>query len=99
MPMSIYFITRHTGALAWAKQKHLQYDVHLEHLSDLSLLKTGDLVIGTLPINIVYELNVQGVRYIHLSLQIPAELRGVELNAQQLEEYQVQRKPFFPNQE
>ncbi|MFZ2560458.1 MAG: CRISPR-associated protein Csx16 [Candidatus Nanoperiomorbaceae bacterium] len=101
--MTVYFITRHAGALAWAEQKKLHYDVHCEHLVDLELLKAGDIIIGTLPINMVYLLNVRGVRYIHLSLQIPPELRGVELNVEQLqacqatlEEYQVQFIPFQP---
>ena len=100
--MTVYFVTRHAGALAWAAQNQLHFDCHLEHLKDITLLKNGDVVIGTLPINIVYALNFKGIRYIHLALQIPAELRGQELSAEQLiqcqamlQEYTVTQKPFL----
>ncbi|ART83436.1 CRISPR-associated protein Csx16 [Oceanisphaera profunda] len=83
--MITYFITRHPGALQWAKQKKLHYDVHVEHLLSLSLLNKGDTVVGTLPINLVYQINQKGVIYVHLSLEIPPALRGVELTAEQLD--------------
>lgn len=82
--MTTYFITRHIGALQWATAQGVAFDVHLTHLSGLDMLMVGDVVIGTLPINIVCQLNDLGVRYIHLSLEIPPELRGVELDAAQL---------------
>lgn len=82
--MTTYFITRHLGALDWAKQNGVDFDVHLTHLNDDMPLKVGDVIIGTLPINIVAKINQLGVRYIHLSLEIPAGLRGVELNYEQL---------------
>lgn len=37
--MTTYFITRHSGALAWAKAKGVEYDMHLEHLQDFDTLK------------------------------------------------------------
>lgn len=82
--MTTYFITRHDGALDWAKATGVAFDVHLTHLSDDTVLNAGDMVIGTLPINIVYKINQMGVRYLHLSLEIPADLRGVELSHEQL---------------
>lgn len=82
--MTTYFVTRHQGAIDWAKVSNVQFDVHLTHLSDDIVLKSGDTVIGTLPINIVYDINQLGVRYLHLSLDMPAHWRGLELNAEQL---------------
>ncbi len=93
--MITYFVTRHTGALAWAKQNQLQFDVHLEHLHGVDDLHLGDVVIGTLPINIVHQLNQRGVSYVHLSLQIPAHLRGVELTVEQLNECQATLQKFW----
>lgn len=87
--MSVYFITRHAGALAWAKAKGVHFDVHLTHLGDIQDLQAGNVVIGSLPINIVYLLGVQGVKYVHLSLHIPEYLRGVELTHEQLDECQA----------
>lgn len=99
--MTIYFVTRHPGTLQWAQQNHLKFDIHLEHLTDLNSLQAQDIVIGILPINMVYQLNCRGVRYIHLSLQMPAQLRGMELDPQQLnachatlEEFVVQKGTF-----
>lgn len=82
--MTTYFITRHHGALDWAKATNIDFDIHLTHLSDDILLNAGDIIIGTLPINIVYKINQMGVRYLHLSIEIPADLRGVELSHEQL---------------
>lgn len=92
--MTTYFITRHTGALAWAKLHDVAFDVHLEHLSDLDSLQTGDVVIGTLPINMVAKLNERGVHYVHLSLDIPPAWRGRELSADELRECQASLQEF-----
>ncbi len=99
--MTTYFITRHPGALQWAAQNQLHYDVHAEHLLCFSDIKEGDTVVGTLPINMVYQLNQKNVSYVHLSLQIPPSLRGIELTAEQLngckaslEKFEVKQLPF-----
>lgn len=97
--MTTYFITRHPGALAWAESIGLNYDQHIEHLIIPQNLNASDIVIGTLPINMVCALNQKEVRYIHLSLDIPPNLRGKELDLEQLkacnatlEEYYVVKK-------
>ena len=95
--MTTYFITRHPGAIEWAKQNLLHYDVHAAHLLDLSLLQSGDTVVGTLPINLVNQLNQSGVGYIHLSLEIPPSLRGVELTAEQLRSCNASLEKFEVN--
>ena len=93
--MTTYFITRHLGALAWAKQQGVHYDVHLQHLFSLNKLQAGDRVIGTLPINMVFKLNQLGVSYVHLSLNIPPHLRGIELSAEQLNECEALLEEFL----
>jgi CRISPR-associated protein Csx16 len=99
--MTTYFITRHLGALEWAKLNEVHFDIHLTHLADLSMFNSGDIVIGILPMHMVAELNLKGVRYVHLSLNIPVYLRGQELTAfellkceAKLEVYEVVRQPF-----
>lgn len=92
--MATYFITRHPGAVQWAMQQQLDYDVHLEHLDHSIDLQANDIVIGTLPINMVYLLNQKGVRYIHLSLDIPQHLRGVELDVTQLKQCKATLEEF-----
>lgn len=97
-----YFITRHIGALEWAAHTGFAFDVHQAHLDDIERYQYGDIVAGTLPINLVADLLQQGVIYLHLSLIIPPQLRGVELSAQQLfecearlEEFTVMRTFFY----
>lgn len=92
--MTIFFVTRHLGALAWAKKQGINYDVNLEHMGTIDHLKPNDIVIGTLPIHLVYALNQKKVRYVHLSLQIPAHLRGQELTVEQLDECQASLQEF-----
>lgn len=96
--MTTYFVTRHCGAVQWANTHGITFDVHLEHLHSIDTLCSGDVIIGTLPINIISQVNEMGVRYVHLSLHIPPHLRGIELNAEQLnacdatlEEFHVSR--------
>jgi CRISPR-associated protein Csx16 len=84
--MTRYFVTRHTGALAWAKQHGYTFDVHVSHLEPTHAFVAGDVVAGTLPVNIVADLCAQGVVYLNLSLQLPVALRGQELTAEQLQQ-------------
>ncbi len=98
--MTIYLVSRHQGAVDWMTHMGYAYDKHLTHLQDYSALAAGDTIVGSLPINIVADLNALGVTYQHLSLYIPENLRGVELSAEQLsalnakiETYQVTRLP------
>lgn len=85
--MTTYFITRHQGAIDWVRDNQVHFDVHLTHLLSLDKLKSGDTVIGTLPIHIIADINAIGVHYVHLSFNVPAHLRGVELSVEQLTKY------------
>lgn len=96
--MSIYLVSRHRGAVEWMQHMGHHYDQHLTHLDSYDNLCAEDVVVGSLPINIVADLAECGVSYRHLSLSIPEHLRGIELTAKQLssfdaklEEYAVRR--------
>ncbi|WPL17218.1 putative CRISPR-associated protein, family [Thiorhodovibrio winogradskyi] len=72
-------------------------DAFITHL-DPEIVQPGDLVAGSLPVNLAAEVCERGGRYLNLSLQLPANLRGVELSVEQmracgacLEEYRVIR--------
>ncbi|MBI5136853.1 MAG: CRISPR-associated protein Csx16 [Nitrospirae bacterium] len=93
--MTTYFVTRHAGARAWAEQAGVTVDQVVEHL-DVGAIGRGDVVIGTLPVNLVARVCGQGGRYLHLSMDVPPELRGKELTADDMrrlgarvEEYRV----------
>jgi CRISPR-associated protein Csx16 len=96
--MTTYFVTRHPGARDWAAEEGLAVERVLAHL-DPSLIVPGDQVIGSLPVNLAAEVCARGGRYLHLSLDLPPELRGRELSAEQMracgarvEDYQVSRR-------
>lgn len=87
--MTTYFISRHQGAIDWIQQQGIIIDVWQTHFETNSV-KAGDTVIGTLPINLVNQVNKQGGRYLHLKLALPAEKRGMELSAEDMQECHAQ---------
>ena len=82
--MTTLFVSRHAGALQWAQHQGIHVDQQLQHLQTQTIEK-GDTVIGTLPINLVAEVNQRGGRYLHLSLDVPQALRGQELSADDMQ--------------
>lgn len=95
--MPTYFITRHPGAIAWAKLQGISVDRQIAHL-DIGLIQSGDTVIGSLPVNLAAQVCDKGAAYIHLSLIVPEQWRGKELSAAQmaecgarLEKYQLKK--------
>ena len=82
--MTTYFISRHPGAIEWAARQHMQVDQRLAHL-DPAIVKAGDTVIGSLPVNLAAKVCAAGAVYRHLSLDLPAEMRGKELTADDME--------------
>jgi CRISPR-associated protein Csx16 len=100
--MTIYFISRHPGARDWAAQEGIAVDQVIDHL-DPAIIQLGDTLIGTLPVNLAAAVCERGGRYLHLSLDLPAALRGRELSAEQMheygariEEYRIQRADARP---
>jgi CRISPR-associated protein Csx16 len=98
--MTIYFVSRHPGARAWAADEGIHVDRQVAHL-DLAQVAPGDTVIGSLPVNLAASVCRRQARYLHLSLELPAELRGRELDAGQmracgarLEAYHIEQLPL-----
>ena len=83
--MTAYFVTRHSGACDWAVRQGLDAQ-QLEHL-DPTQIGEGDVVMGTLPVHIVAEIQSQGARYMHLELTIPPEHRGQPLSAEDMDRF------------
>jgi len=91
--MTIWLVTRHPGAIEWAMRHAIQWDKHVTHL-DPCEIAAGDIVIGSLPINLTAEICKRGARYLNLSLDLPAHLRGRELSADELESCQAKLEEF-----
>ncbi len=77
--LSIWFVSRHPGAIAWVKSQPISVDKFCEHL-DTSMIQSGDTVIGNLPVPMGAEIIAKGARYIYLSISVPSKLRGQELS-------------------
>ncbi|BCU08391.1 CRISPR-associated protein Csx16 [Allochromatium tepidum] len=95
--MATYFVSRHPGAHDWAAEEGFAVEAVIVHL-DPALIQPGDRVIGSLPVNLAAEVCARGARYLHLSLDLPPELRGRELSTEQMracgariEEYRITR--------
>lgn len=84
--MTTYFISRHAGAVDWAEAQGFHVDQRLAHF-DVTVIQPNDRVIGTLPINLVADVNARGGHYFHLTLELPAEARGKELSAEDMQRY------------
>jgi CRISPR-associated protein Csx16 len=82
-PSKTYFVTRHPGARAWAAEEGIPVDEVVDHLG-VETIRPGDVVIGSLPVNLAAEVCRRGGRYLHLSVDLTPELRGVELSAGQM---------------
>ena len=82
--VSAYFVTRHAGAMEWARRRGIEVTV-LDHL-DPRTIRRGDIVSGTLPAQIAAEINGRGARYVHLIIDLPGSERGRDLSADDMEE-------------
>ena len=92
--MSVLFVSRHKGALAWLAEQGLNVDRTLLHL-DVSEVQAGDTVIGTLPVHIAAAVCSRGGRFFHLSLDLPPEARGRELAASELQTFGAKLEEFL----
>jgi CRISPR-associated protein Csx16 len=82
--MTTLLITRHPGAIEWATRRGLPIHRQVHHL-DPETIRPGDVVIGTLPLNLAAEVCARGAKFHSLTLDLPAHLRGQELSAEELE--------------
>ena len=88
-----WFVTRHPGARAWAERQGFPIDHQTAHLQ-VEDVQSGDTVIGTLPVHLAAAVCERGARYLHLALDVPPELRGRELTADELEQCKARLEPL-----
>jgi len=96
--MSIWFVSRHSGAVKWAQAQGIVVDHWVPHLF-VNEIKSGDTVIGTLPVNMASEVCALGASYMNLSLDLPPSWRGKELTADELVEAGARLEEFMVIQE
>jgi CRISPR-associated protein Csx16 len=91
--MTTLFVTRHAGAVEWARRHQFGVAQVVPHLA-LTQVQAGDTVIGTLPVNLAAQVCAKGAAYWHLSLTLTAEERGLELSADDMERLGAQVQLF-----
>lgn len=91
--MTTWFVSRHPGALQWMQQNGPAFDCHVPHL-DPAQVQRGDTVIGTLPVSLAAQVCARSAAYWHLALEMPAQQRGQELSAQELQALGVTLQQF-----
>lgn len=96
--MTIWLITRHPGAIEWAARHGIAWDRHVSHL-DPDEIVVGDTVIGSLPVHLAAAICARGASYFNLSLDMPAHLRGQELDADVLEACGARLEKYFVKKE
>ena len=84
--MTTWFVSRHPGAVQWAKRHGLAVDRWEAHI-DAAEVHAGDTVVGSLPVHLAAAISLRGAHYVHLSLNMPAQMRGEELSADDLDRF------------
>lgn len=89
-----YFVTRHRGAVTWAAESGVKArKVEMENF-DPEAVQPGDIVMGTLPVHVVAQVNAKGGHYWHLSMEVPIAFRGKELSADSMREFGARLEEF-----
>jgi len=83
--MKVVIVSRHEGTISLLKKRFPDAEV-VGHLSDPATYKDC-LIIGNLPINMIAELLQNNNRFVLVALNVPPELRGKELNEEELKKY------------
>ncbi len=91
--MATIFVSRHPGAIAWAKQQGIAVDLYSDHL-DTQIVNAGDKVIGNLPMAMAADICGKGARYFSLSICINKENRGKELSSSTMDEMHCKIEEF-----
>lgn len=87
--MTVYFVSRHRGAQFWARYHDregalpLAIDRYVEHF-DAATTQAGDVVIGTLPLNAIVQVQQRGGQFVSLDIVTPPQRRGKELSATEM---------------
>ena len=98
----LILVSRHPGAQQWLQQQGIVPDQVSAHI-DPNDLHDNDIVIGTLPMHIAAAVDARGIEFFNLVLEVPATMRGRELNSDELQQckpalrrYRVQDVGAFP---
>jgi CRISPR-associated protein Csx16 len=98
--VDMYFlVTRHPGAKEWLMENFKipegdQEMVRVVDHFDPMLVDPDDVVVGTLPINLVAQVCEMGGEYHHLTVEIPRNWRGRELTVDDIRRFGVRLERY-----
>lgn len=79
---STIIVTRHSGAVDWLIRKGVSGEVFTDLTPEVrARLQSGDLVVGSLPVHLVADLNRRGVGYAAIVMDVGPSRRGRQLSA------------------
>ncbi len=76
-------MSRHPSTINWLTHKLPRVD-RVESTLSIESLNGKDCVYGNLTAHLIAQINNKGARYFHVLINIPLELRGEELNSDEL---------------
>jgi putative CRISPR-associated protein (TIGR02620 family) len=91
--MTVWFVTRHSGAREWTAQQGFEVDRVVSNLNPEEV-RHGDTVIGPLPVHLVAEICARGARYFNINMTVPEEARGKELSAEEMTAFGASLEEF-----
>ena len=91
--MTYWFVSRHPGAIAWAKLQKLPVTRWVKHL-DVCEVSVGDLVAGTLPMEAAAAVCERGAKFFSLELHLAENQRGRELSEKELRDLNCSLQEF-----
>ena len=93
--MSVWFVSRHPGAIEWMKrQKQWSVEHWVTHL-DVASISHGDVVIGTLPVHLAAAVCAKGAQFYFLQLSQLESQRGKEYTSEEMELIGCSLMPFY----
>jgi CRISPR-associated protein Csx16 len=96
----VLFVSRHEPTRHWAKAHAPDLAARAEFVEHLpperiAALGPDDVVAGTLPVNLIADINARGARYLHLAMDLPPEARErTDLTKEEMERYNARLVPF-----
>lgn len=83
--MKVVIVSRHPATVNLLKSKYPDAEI-ISHMTEDNI-PSNALVIGNLPIEMIAKVLEKGNRFVSVVLNIPQELRGKELNEEELKKY------------
>lgn len=92
--MTRWFVSRHPGAVEWIRSTGVKVDEFRDHLN-IEDIEMGDIVMGVLPMSVAAAVCAKGARFIGMEISQSREMRGKELQVQDLKDLNCRLQEFF----